>query len=147
MAEVKVDPAKMSMDMAGTVSRHWWVLLPEGMVADGIKDPSIWSRVQGNHRTTMHKHDRIYAVAFDGSFAIEARVGEATRDAAVLVKPSIISFPERVTPLFSDENYRLEWRGDGYAVIRRVDGRQMGGLQPSEALAIQHLRRQYPVPI
>jgi len=146
MADMKIDSSTVTLDMAGTVSRHWHVILPEGMVADGVKDPAIWSRVQGNRRTTMRKHDRIYAVAYDGSFAIEARVAEAVVDAVVLAKPSILSFPERRTPLFSDENYRLEWRGDGFAVIRRADGLQMGGLQPSETLAIQHLRRQYPVP-
>lgn len=142
----KIDPSRVSLDIAGMRTRHWHVILPEGMVADGIKDAAIWSRVQDRRDTSLLKHDRVYVVGFDGSFAIEARVAEATRDAVVLAGMKILHFPERLTPLFSDNQYKIVWAGEGYAVIRKSDGMQMGGIQPSESLAIAHLKRQYPVP-
>lgn len=144
MAETKINPSTTTLDWAGLRTRHWHVILPPGMVADDLKVPSIWSQVQGNRGTALQRHDHIYAVAYDASFAVEARVAEAAIDAAVLTKLSIIHFPERLTPLFSDESFKVSWCGEGYGVIRKSDGVLMGEIQPSEALAIVHLRRQYP---
>lgn len=144
MPEQKIDPNQVSLDWSGGKTRHWYVILPEGMVADDLKTPGVWSRVQGLWEKALQKHDKVYAVGFDGSFAVEARVADVAMDAAVLAKMSIIHFPERLTPLFSDENFRVSWCGDGYGVIRKSDGMRMGEVQPSEALAVVHLRRQYP---
>lgn len=147
MKKIEIDPQNVLLDSSGHCTRRWFVRLPEGVVADDLKDPAIWVRVQSDRHKALHRHDHLYLVEFGESFAVEARVTDATRSAAVLALQKIISFPARLTPLFSDDAYKIDWCHSGYAVKRRSDGIQLGGFFGSEALAIHHLHGLYPVTV
>ncbi len=85
-------------------------------------------------------------VSADESFAVEARVTEATPKAAVLALQKIIGMTARLNQYFADENYCVKWSADGgFCVIRKSDNTRMGSVFPSEALAIRHLQSLYPV--
>ena len=140
----KIDPAHVQLDFGGHCTSQWFVRLPEWAVADDMKDPSLWSRVQAT-RSPLRVHDELYIVGFAAAFAVEARVIQATNAAAVLALQKIISFPERLTPLFADESYRVVWTVEGFGVERKSDSARIGGTFGSEQLAIRHISAQYPV--
>lgn len=141
-----IDPDNVKLDFGGQCTSRWFVRLPEWAVADDMKDPAIWSRVQGS-RVPLRVHDELYIVGFGAAFAVEARVIQATSQAAVLALQKIISFPERLTPLFADESYRVVWTVEGFAVERKADGARIGGTFGSEQLAIRQVASQYPVSV
>ncbi|MGM0583383.1 MAG: hypothetical protein ACQEUZ_01865 [Pseudomonadota bacterium] len=143
MSKIVVDPHNVKQEQAGRCTRSWFVRLPEAATADDVKDPAIWSKVQQT-RAPLQKHDEVYAVGFAEDFAVLARVTQATREAVTLAFVKHITFPERTTPLFSDETYRVVWNGTGYQVERIKDGATMGAAHGSEALAIRHIRNLYP---
>lgn len=141
----KIEPEKMSLDHSGLHTSTWFARLPDGMTADALKEPAIWSKICANNQKAVRKHDRIYCAAFDESFAVETRVTAVSITGLTLALNKIIKFAERTVPLFADDMYRIIWAGDGYAVQRLEDQRQMGGVFGSEALAINHLKQLYPV--
>ncbi|WP_370301572.1 hypothetical protein [Pseudooceanicola sp.] len=140
----KIDPRYVYAESHGHCSRSWFVRLPMGMLADDLKDPTIWSQVQNDRTKALRRHDRLYLVEHDELFAAEARVTEATSTAAALGILKVISFPERLTPLFDDGTYAVRWCPSGYYVIRKEDQAQLGTHFGSEALAIRHLQSRYP---
>lgn len=140
--ERKITPDLVTLDVAGMATSHYHVNLPEWAVADDLKDPAIWSRVQTT-RTPLRVHDSLYIVGFANKFAVEARVVQVSSDAAVLALQKIIHFPERLTPLFSDDQYRVVWSIKGFAVERISDGRRIGNDFGSEGLAIRHIQQQH----
>ena len=111
-------------------------------MADDLKDPSIWVWVQKG-RTPLRVHEALYMVGFANKFAVEARVVQAKAAAAVLALQKIIHFPERLTPLFSDDKYRVVWSVKGFAVERLVDGVRVGNDFGSEELAVRHIQQQH----
>lgn len=140
----KIDPRQLHIDSMGHHTRQWFCRLPQGMKADDLKSPAIWSRVQGDRAKALRRHDKLYLVDYDEAFAVDARVTDVTGDAAVLALQKIISFPERLTPLFADGVYAVRSGGDGYYVMRLADHVQMGPCFGSEALAIRHIQNLYP---
>jgi hypothetical protein len=101
----------------------------------------------GRRDKAFRKHDYILAVGFDETFAVECRVIDCGPTFVSVTPIKVIKYPERTTPLFSDDKYKIVWSGTGFAVQRREDGLQMGPVFGSEAQAIQHLHRQYPAPV
>ena len=140
----KIDPRHLHIDSMGHHTRQWFARLPQGMMADDLKDPAVWSRVQGDRNKALRRHDRLYLVDYDEAFALDARVTDATGSAAVLALQKIISFPERITPLFNDGTYCVKWGGEGFYAMRLTDHVQMGPCFGSEALAIRHIQNLYP---
>ncbi len=141
---LEIDPGRVQLDHSGMRTRDWFVILPEGMIADDLKVPEIWSRVQKHRQKALAQHDKLYLVAFDGDWAIEARVAQATRSSAVLALTKRVSLPQRTTPLFEDDEYRVEWTANGYQVVRKADAMPVGRIFPTEEFAIAHIRTRYP---
>ncbi|MGR3562954.1 MAG: hypothetical protein ACU0FH_16785 [Heliomarina sp.] len=144
MADIKVDPQHVHLDVPGHQTRSWLVWLPAGAVTDDLKDPAIWSKIQNDRQKVLRRHDKLYIVGHDEEFAVEARVIDATRDAAVLALQKIVSTKSRLAPYFADDTYAVKWTPQGFYVQRKQDGMQMGSFFGSEDLAIRHLRNQYP---
>lgn len=144
MTDLTIDPGRVLLDLDGIRTRRWFVQLPPGVVADRLKEPGIWARVQQSRQKTLHVHDHVY-IAGDG-FSVDAVVTASSPDSVVLAMSKIVSHPERTTRLFADDNYRVEWDGDGYHVARKSDGRRISLPLGSEALAVLHIQRQYPAP-
>jgi hypothetical protein len=138
-----VPPAAVTLNANGFVWREFMVRLPDAFVADDLKEPSIWKRVQSGHNALV-KHDRLYMVAYDESWAAEAIVASADRERAVLAKPRLTNFPERFEKLFEDEVYRVAWVGNGYCVIRKADGHRMTTPAGSAGIAERDLINLHP---
>ena len=137
-----IDPAAAILDGAGHAYRSWFVRLPQGAIADDLKEPGLFRKLQQGGKA-LKKHDRLYLVDFDERWSADALVGEANAEGVTLCGTRIFQFPARTRPLFSDANFRIEWDGAGYAVIRRRDGASVGTTQGSEELAIRELQNQY----
>lgn len=144
---LQIDPRTVHLDISGQFTRQFVVQLPVGVIADDLKEPAIWQQVQGNRHTALQVHDFLYIIGANTAFAVEGRVTTVSAVAAVLAITKIISFPERLTPLFQDENYRVVWSVNGYFVERKTDAVKMGETFGSESLAILHLQRQYHMSI
>jgi hypothetical protein len=142
-----IDPAFVALNADSFAYRQFMVRLPEGAIADDLKEPSLWARVQANRNVALRKHDHLYIVAFDESWAADAVVVQANAEVAVIAKPRIIRFAERLKPLYSDGTYTVAWYGNGFAVKRLADGTRMTQIVANEALAERDLGRLYPRPL
>lgn len=140
----KVLPQMVKANSSGQFYRDMFVRLPQGMIADDLKEPSIWSKVQVS-ADALRIHDHLYMVSYDESWAAEAIVAQATHSQVVLCKPRLTTFPERYERLYEDETYRVKWVGSGYAVERKADGRIMTQPVHTAGIAERDLIRQYPV--
>lgn len=141
-----IAPEMVKLDADGFVIRGWFIRLPKGFQADDLKEPSLWSRVQGDQRKALRQFDKLLLVAYDEDWLAEAIVVRATGATAVLSRPRIVSIGERYERLFEDENFRVRWVGSGYIVERKLDGRRMSHIAATIAVAERDLRNMYPKP-
>jgi hypothetical protein len=142
-----VDPAFVVVNHAGFGWRDLMVRLPDGAIADDLKEPSLWSRVQSERNFALRKHDHLYIVAYDESWAAEAIVTHANAREAVIARPRLVAFDQRVKPFYNDGTYAVAWYGNGYAVKRMADGQRMSDVVTTEAMAERDLARLYPRPL
>jgi hypothetical protein len=142
-----IDPAFVQLNADSFAYLQFMVRLPEGAIADDLKEPSLWARVQANRNVALRKHDHLYIVAFDESWAVDAVVVQANAEVAVISKPRLIRFAERIKPLYSDGTYTVAWYGNGFAIKRLADGARMTPIVTNEALAERDLARLYPRPL
>jgi len=139
-----IDPAFVVLNADSFAYRQFMVRLPEGAIADDLKEPSLWARVQTSRSVALRKHDHLYIVTFDESWAADAVVVQANAEVAVISRPRMIRFAERLRPLYSDGTYSVAWYGNGFAVKRLADGTRMTQIVANEALAERDLGRLYP---
>lgn len=140
----EIDPARVQAQSAGQVWREYLVRVPAGFVADDLKSPEVWRKLQSGSRTSLKKFDRVFVVAFDETWVAEALVASADAKGAVLAKPRVTTMPERYDTLFQDENYRVAWNGFGYIVERKSDGHPMTQPTANPELATRLLAQLYP---
>ena len=138
-----IDPRNVTLDSGGHVTRNFFVRLPQGFVADDLKETKVWKRVQGG-QYAVKRFDRVTLVAYDESWMADAVVDVGTTDSATLVGIRIMQLGARNTPLFEDPNYRVAWFGNGYAVERKMDGQRVTSIVQNAALAEADLRGMYP---
>lgn len=148
MSETKkpyIDPARVMIDSAGFARRNLFVRLPAEFIADDLKDPEVWEKVQGNAAKALKRHDNVYLVAFDETWVAEAIVADGDGKMAVLAKPRMTDLKhDRFNGLFQDENYRIAWNGAGFVVIRKKDDHVMTQPAALAAHAERDLRQLYP---
>jgi hypothetical protein len=138
------DPARVDMNSDGRFTREIFVRLPADLVADDLKEPSIWKRVQQNRLKSLRKLDRLLMVTDDESALFEAVVAGADNAGVTLggIKRTVLV--SRQGALFADANYRLAWTGTGYSVIRRRDDMVVREGLGSEQLAVAAIGNLYP---
>nr|WP_166488015.1 hypothetical protein [Mesorhizobium ciceri] len=140
----EIDPARITMQQSGQIWREYMVRVPADFVADDLKTPSVWRKVQAGGRNSLRKFDRVFVVAFDESWVAEAIVASADSKGAVLAKPRVTTMPARYDALFQDELYRVAWNGFGYVVERKADGHAMTQATANPELATRLLVQLYP---
>ncbi|MER9330217.1 hypothetical protein [Mesorhizobium sp. M0488] len=140
----EIDPARVQVQAAGQVWREYFVRAPASFVADDLKSPSAWRKVQVGSRNGLKKFDRVFIVAFDESWVAEAIVASADTKGVVLAKPRVTTLPDRYDNLFQDDNYRVAWNGHGYIVERKSDGHPMTQPTANADLAARLLTQLYP---
>ena len=131
---------------AGFAFRNLMVRLPDGMVADDLRNPKIWRKIQiGDMSHRLLKHDHLFILSFDETWFANAIVSYADQISAALVILKVGSFREIDKVLFSDGTYRVVWTGAGFGVQRVSDGVMTSNQAHStEALAVAALRLLYP---
>ena len=137
-----IEPTAVTLNDSGFVWRSFLVRLPADAIADDLKRPEIWAKVQKG-ANALRKFDRLLIVAFDESWLAETIVADADRSKAILAKPRLTTLPERFNSPLQDENYKVVWTGAGYAVQRRSDGRQVTQPVHSVELAERDLKNMY----
>jgi hypothetical protein len=138
-----ISPLAVHLNYAGAVIREFVVRLPHEFTNDDLMDPNIWQKVQGNRDVALVKGDRLLLLTYDEATMFVAYVAHATMTGASLSKPQIVTLHARQPSQFADENYEIEWRGSGYAVIRKKDRHVMSAGHQGEANAIQALLQLY----
>ena len=128
-----VPGGNVTLNSDGFAYRTIMARLPEGVIADDLKEPGLWRKVQAG-MLPLRRHDHLYIVSFDETWAADCIVADANGLGAVLSKPRIVTFPERYERLFQDDVYRVVWTGTGYAVERKADGKRM--TKPAATAAI-----------
>ena len=131
---------------AGFAYRNLMVRLPEGMVADDLRDPKIWRKIQiGDMSRRLSKYDHLFILSFDETWFVDAIVSYADQTSAALTILKVGTFREVGKALFSDGTYRVTWTGAGFGVQRISDGVMTSNQAHStEALAVSALRNLYP---
>jgi hypothetical protein len=129
--------------------RSFFVRLPVGIKnpQDLVNDPGIWTKVQGSKNVSLRKHDHIYFVGYDDTWAVDAIVDFADHSRVTLTGiRNNIQFKGRTDPLPGDDNFRGEWMGNGYQLFRRKDNRPMGNVVATVGALATELQNQYPRP-
>ena len=142
--ELPIIPAgNIALNTSGMLWREFLVRLPKDFIADDLKEPVVWSRIQGGHYSLV-KFDKLTLVAFDESWIAEAIVADAGNNHIVLSKPRITQMPERFGNLLETEEYKVVWGGSGYFVERKSDRKAITRPTSSAALAERDLAALYP---
>jgi hypothetical protein len=68
--ELKALPTRAMAHLAEFTRSDWFVLVPTGVTVEQLTVPSFWA----HQVSKLRKHDRVEAVAEDGSFDVELRV-------------------------------------------------------------------------
>ena len=139
-----IDTNRVTKQAHGMVWAEYFVRVPAGFVADDLKDPAAWVKVQSSGHG-MRKFDRAMIVAFDESWFAEAIVASADGNGVVFAKPRVTTMPTRYDNLFQDDKYRVVWNGHGYVVERKADAHVMTQAVANPELAARELARLYPV--
>ncbi|TPJ50631.1 MULTISPECIES: hypothetical protein [unclassified Mesorhizobium] len=139
-----IDPARVTLQSTGFVWREYLVRVPADFVADDLKEPTVWRKLQNGSKNALRKLDRVTIVAYDESWLAEAIVASADGKGAVLCKPRLTSLPARFDKLFEDDKYRVAWNGFGYIVERKADGHAMTQPTANADLATRLLAQLYP---
>lgn len=139
-----IDPNRVQLQGSGQVWREYMVRVPADFVADDLKEPGVWRKLQNGSRNALKKFDRLTVVAYDETWLAEAIVASADAKGAVLAKPRITTLPARFDKLFEDDKYRVAWNGFGYFVERKSDGHAMTQPTANAELATRLLVQLYP---
>ena len=142
-----INPELASVNYAGAVIKELFVRAPVDFIADDLKEKSIWKRIQANPTLALRKMDRVIIVSHDESMLWTAFCSESGPSWANISKPVRHELKSRHGNYYSDENYRIEWSGANFVVIRRKDNRTMPGGYATEQAAIKALNDEYPKPV
>ena len=74
----QVDPNRVTVDHSGFARKSLVVRLPPDLIADDLKEPGTWSRVQRSADKSLRQHDTVDLIAFDQTWVAEAIVSETT---------------------------------------------------------------------
>ena len=141
----EIEPRHVTVSDAGQAFREVLVRLPKDAVADDVRTPSIWKRVQAVKSAALVKFDHLLILTFDESQYIRAIVTHATSTEAHLAIERVATFREQGQSLFSDGTLEVFWDGGAYSV-RRVSDKVSIVNQgfTTEGQAIAALRESYP---
>lgn len=142
-----INPDTACVNYAGQVVKELFVRLPVDMIADDLKERSIWKRIQANPGLALRKMDRVIMVAHDESILWTAYCTESGPLWANISRPTKHELKARHGNYYSDDNYRVEWSGAQYVVVRRKDSHEMPGGYATEQAAIKALNDLYPKPV
>jgi hypothetical protein len=140
-----VKPEMVKLNEAGQVWRSVLVRMPEDAVADDLRSPAIWRRVQSSPYSALLKMDQLLILGFDESWGAECIVTHASHTEAKLMIKKIFGFAGGIGEgLFSDGTLEVFWDGGSYGYRRVTDKIPLARGFSTEGAAIDALRRSYP---
>jgi hypothetical protein len=139
-----VKPSHVQLNDAGHSWRNILVRMPEGAVADDLRDPKIWKLVQAVPQSALIRLDRLLILAFDESWIAEALVKHATATEARLLILKVNTFAGVDEKLFGDGTLEVFWDGSSYGVRRIADKQPVSRGHGTEGAAIDALKSYYP---
>jgi hypothetical protein len=139
-----VKPASVQVNDAGQVWRSVLVRMPQGAVADDLRDPKIWRVVQAVPQSALIRMDRLFILGHREDWAAEALVKHASATECRLLIMKVFEFAGVADNLFNDGTLEVFWDGANYGVRRMADKIPVATGFTSEGLAIDALRRHYP---
>ena len=141
----EIKPEHVQVNAVDQVWRTILVRLPENMVADDLRTPSVWKKAQASPQSALIKLDHLFILAFDESFAVSAVVTHASSTEASLSITKVHSFKELGKSFYSDGTLEIFWDGSSYGVRRVSDQvRIISQGFSREDLAVTALRAWYP---
>ena len=144
----EIEPSGVMVNDAGQVWRNVMVRCPKEMIADDLRSPKVWKRVQGSRMAALIKLDHLFVLGFDESWSVRATVTHATSTEAHLAIEKVSSFREQGQSLWSDGTLGVYWDGSSYGVRRVADGvRILSEGFLTEAQAADAARRSYPTKV
>ncbi|HXF55289.1 MAG TPA: hypothetical protein VNK52_14325 [Hyphomicrobiaceae bacterium] len=139
-----VKPAAVQINDAGQIWRSILVRMPQGAVPDDLRDPKIWRAVQASPRSALIRMDRLFVLAYDESWGVEALVKHATNSEVRLLVMKVFEFAGVSDNLYRDDTLEVFWGGGWYGVRRIDDHVAIATGFSTEGQAIEALRRSYP---
>ena len=147
----RITGACVSRQSAGSCWLTWKVILPVGTVMQDLNDhPEMWRPVQVDSGKALTRDARLFIVAHDRSWAVDAVVVEADPTKVVLSKPTVLwsGHDAGVGVAWQDDLYEIEFTGGNYALYRKAAGNKPRTIIKSGfadvAQAKVELNRQYP---
>ena len=136
-------PKHVTLNDAGHAYRNIVVRMPQGMVADDLRDPKIWKLVQQTSHSALLKYDHLLLLTFDEGQAIRAMVTHATADEVHLMIESVKTFRAVGQDQFYNNGVlEIHWTGNGYGVRTIATGQPIDGQSHSSlTAAIDSLHR------
>jgi hypothetical protein len=141
--KILIEPANVNRE-ANRWNCRVLVRCPKGVIQDDLRDPGVWHKVQQNQHVSLRKFDELLIVAFDESWYIRALVVRASNKEAQLSIERASTFCEIREGFYSDGEFRAEWCGSGYQVVRLRDGQPMSSGHATEDAAIAAIRALRP---
>ena len=145
---LEIDPqwAQRQYD-AGHVWTEWFIRLPEGCTLDDLGNwPGLWRKLQSSQHA-LQKLDRVLLVEFGEEWACEARVTAASGTGAELAIIKKFDMPKKYVVLPEDDDYKVKWYGNGYAVQRKRDGLKVSQVVRTLSEAERDMRMKHPRPV
>lgn len=140
----EIEPQTVVVNYNGQVFREVFARLPKGAIADDLKSPGLWKKVQQSQAKALRRFDRLLITDFDETWVAEAIVADANREGVTLAKPRITVFPDRYDRLLETEDFRIAWVGTGYQVQRKSDAAMVTPVTHSKQLAERDLINMTP---
>lgn len=142
---LEVEPSGVQFSHEGFAWRDVLVRLPKGMLADHLRSPAIWRKVQGSRQTALIKLDHLFVLGFDESWAVRAIVTHASSTEAHLAIEKVFTFRAQGSSFYTDGTLEVFWDGGAYGVRRVSDQvRTINEGFTTEGQAIEALRASYP---
>ena len=141
----EIDLTGVQVNDAGQAWRTVLVRCPEGVIADDLRTPKVWRKLQASRQQALIKLDHLFILAFDESWAARATVTHATSTEAHLAIEKVFTFKEQGQSFWGDGTLEVFWDGKSYGVRRVSDKiRTITEGYTTEALAADAARRSYP---
>jgi hypothetical protein len=143
---VMIDPGWCELNHAGNNWREFQIRLPrEATLVDLNENRDMWKLLQGSGNA-LRARDSVRVIAFDESWMTEAIVTEATSVHVSLAITKRVDLTSRHDRLPQDENFRVIWVGNGFAIERKRDKMRVSQIVQTAAEAERELSRKYSRP-
>jgi hypothetical protein len=133
--------SKVQVDKEGFVSRDVFAWAGPDTVADDLRDPAIWKKIQMSSMTVLRKYDRVTVFGEDESWMVEGVVSVAKKDSVRLGILKVASFLEVGEGLYRDAEHCVIFDSGWFYIERLIDGVRVSNGLATEAACIHQIHQ------